>query len=84
MKAFFEWFQAKMSDLMDTEWFMGCFLFVIIAGIVLFCIAIVLMVVFGSKAEPSLFCANGTQVHASPATVIVGKVPVEGVEYTCR
>lgn len=84
MTTFFEWFGDSVGAIMDRGWFMGCLLFVLIGMMVFLCIGIILAVIFGNKAEPSLFCATGTQIHASPATVIVGKVPVEGVEYTCR
>ena len=44
-------------------------------------VSLALLITHGEP--PSLFCANGTKLHSQPTTQMVGKVPVDGVEYPC-
>lgn len=57
----------------------------LVGMVVLFLAGVVFVVIHAatSHAEPSLFCPSGSELHQSPATVMVGKVSKEGVKFTC-
>lgn len=59
-------------------------LIIAVGAVVIAAIAGLILLTGGASAPPTLFCPNGSELHQSPATVMVGKTSEDGVKFTCE